>query len=50
MRAEDEGTKESQAAYQVSDHASVLKVIQYLVDESGVRTAAVISLKEWGEL
>ena len=27
-----------------------LKGIQYLVDESGQRTAVVISLEEWGEL
>ena len=28
----------------------MLKGVQYLVDESGQRTAVVLSLEEWGEL
>lgn len=29
---------------------TTVKGLQYLVDESGERVAAVINLKEWGEL
>lgn len=32
------------------EDTTTVKGIQYLVDESGERVAAVINLKEWGEL
>jgi hypothetical protein len=32
------------------DQSISLKGIQYIVDDSGKRTAVVISLEEWGEL
>jgi hypothetical protein len=32
------------------DQSFVLQGVQYLVDDSGRRTAVVISLEEWGEL
>lgn len=50
MEHEEESMKEARAAYQVSDQGAMLKGVQYLVDESGERTAVVLSLTEWGEL
>ncbi len=32
------------------ENMAALKGVQYLVDDSGKRTAVVISLEEWGEL
>ncbi len=32
------------------ENMPTLKGVQYLVDDSGERTAVVISLKEWGEI
>jgi hypothetical protein len=32
------------------EQSTALKGIQYLVDDSGKRTAVVIDLEEWGEL
>jgi hypothetical protein len=32
------------------ENVTALRGVQYLVDDSGKRTAVVISLEEWGEL
>jgi hypothetical protein len=32
------------------ENTTVLKGVQYLVDDSGKRTAVVISLEEWGKI
>jgi hypothetical protein len=32
------------------ENVTALKGVQYLVDDSGKRTAVVISLEEWGEI
>ncbi len=50
MEHEEDSMKEARAAYRISDQGAILKGVQYLVDESGERTAVVLSLKEWGEL
>ena len=57
MGSEDEAVKETRAAYRSGSHAArkveaqaPLRGVQYLVDESGERTAVVISLKEWGQI
>lgn len=42
--------KEARAAYRISDQGVILKGVQYLIDESGERTAVLLSLNEWGEL
>jgi hypothetical protein len=58
MSDEEDPVKETRTAYRASEYVALdkedprtpLRGVPYLVNESGERTAVVISLKEWGEL